>query len=362
MMPLLPAMLALAVAAPGAAKPADRVVILDLDTTMVGMASQATSALREAAAREKINVVPAEEIRTKLGPKKYNELVKCAGKPACVAQGLGDFADLTRAISGSLTVDEKNYHLRVALIDIKTLEVVADVDRLILIASRRFPKDVKELAGPLIRGEREARGTLTVQTNAKDAQVTVNGEFVGVAPVTLTLKPGKHEVKVERTKYLPVTRLVDLEANQNQTVDIRMILKPGEKAEEDLPKLVSNPAQGGTARGGFALRPGTFVAGGATLLAFGIGTVFGIQSSSTERRLLGGYDKVRDAYTTGTRAEALSVQTNALIANVCFGVAGAGLVLTAVLVFFDVQAANAPVEVTPVATPTGAGVLLGGRF
>lgn len=362
MMPLLPATLALTLAAAASpAKAPERLVLIDLDTTMVGMASQVTGALRDAAAAQKIPLVPIEELRTKLGPRKYNELVKCAGKPACVATALGDYADLTRAVSGSLAVDEKNYVLKLSLIDLKTMEVIADVDRLILIASRRFQKDVRDLAGPLLRGEREARGTLVVKTNAKDAQVTVNGEFVGVAPVTLQLKPGKHEVKVERSKYLPVSRLVDLEPNQTQTADIRMILKPGEKAEDDVPALVSNPTPGGSARSGFSVRPGTIVAGGATLVAFGIGTVFGIQSNSTEKRLLSGYDMAKDTY-TGKRTEALSVHSNALIANVSFGVAGAALVATAVLLFFDVQASNAPVQVTPVAAPTGAGVVVGGRF
>lgn len=343
-----------------AAAPAGKIALLDLDTAMVGMASQVTQALKEAAAKEKLVIVPAEEVRAKLGPKKYAELVKCAGKPACVSQAMSDFPDIARAVSGSLAVDEKNYVLRLSLIDLKTLDVVADVDRMILIASRRFLRDVKELSGPLLRGEREARGTLIVKVNAPNAQVTVNGELLGTAPVTLQLKPGKHEVKVDRPKYLPVTRLVDLEPNQTFTAEIRMILKPGEKVDEAVPALVGST--GGSGEGqGFRLRPPTIVAGAAGLLAFGIGTVFGIQSSSGEKTLLAGYNKSTDTY-AGKRVDAVKVQDNATIANVSFAIAGAAVVVTGVLLFFDVQAANAPIEVTPVATPTGAGVLFGGRF
>jgi hypothetical protein len=356
MMALLPATLALAIAA----APAGKIALVDLDTTMIGMASQVTQALKEAAAREKLTIVPADELRAKLGSKKYVELVKCAGKPACVSHALGDLPDITRAVSGSLAVDEKNYNLRLSLVDLKTLAVVADVDRSILIASRRFQKDVRELAGPLLRGEREARGTLIVKTNAKDAQVTVNGEFIGVAPVTLQLKPGKHEVKVERPKYLPVSRLVDLEPNATFTADIRMILKPGEKVDEDVPALVAKNAVV-TDNRGFRIRPPTIVAGGAALLAFGVGTVFGIQSNSGEKQLLAGYNKVTDTY-SGKRVDAIAVQNNALIANVSFAVAGAAVVVTGVLLFFDINAGSGPVEVAPIVTPTGAGVLLGGRF
>lgn len=357
MMALLPATLALAMTA----APAGKIALIDLDTTMVGMASQVTQALKEAAAKEKLAIVPAEDLRTQLGAKKYLELVKCSGKPACVSQALGEIQGITRAVSGSLTVDDKNYNLKLSLIDLQGLTVIADVDRSILIASRRFQKDVKELSGPLLRGEREARGTLVVKTNARDAQVTVNGEFIGVAPVTLQLKPGKHEVKVERPKYLPVTRLVDLEPNQTFTAEIRMILKPGEKVEEDVPALVARNGEGAGDARGFRLRPPTIVFGAAAILAFGVGTVFGIQSNSTDKQLLAGYNKTTDTY-SGKRVDALSAQNNALIANVSFGVAGAAVIVTGVLLFLDIRAGDAPLEVAPLATPTGAGVLIGGHF
>jgi hypothetical protein len=356
MMALLPATLALAITA----VPAGKIALVDLDTSMIGMASQVTLALKEAAVREKRVIVSADELRAKLGSKKYQELIKCSGKPACVAQSLAELPDITRAISGSLAVDEKNYVLRLSLIDLPSLTVVADVDRSILIASRRFQRDVKELAGPLLRGEREARGTLTVKTNARDAQVTVNGELIGVAPVTLQLKPGKHEVKVERPKYLPVTRLVDLEPNQTFTAEIRMILKPGEKVEEEVPALVSKNGESGDG-GGFRVRPPTLVAAGAALIAFGVGTVFGIQSSSGDRQLLSGYNKTTDTY-LGKRVDAIAVHKNATIANVSFAVAGAAAVVTGVLLFFDIRAGNPALEIAPVASPTGAGVLIGGHF
>ncbi len=355
MMALLSATLALAITA----APAGKIALVDLDTSMVGMASQVTQALTDAASREKLVIVPADELRAKLGPKRYQELVKCSGKPACVSQALTDLPDITRAVSGSLAVDEKHYVLRLSLIDLQSLSIVAEVDRSILIASRRFQRDIKELAGPLLRGEREAHGTLIVKTNARDAQVTVNGEFIGVAPVTLQLKPGKHEVKVERPKYLPVTRLVDLEPNQTFTADIRMILKPGEKVEEDVPALVAKT--GGAGDGAFSLRPPTIIAAGAAIIAFGVGTVFGIQSQSGDKQLLSGYNKLTDTY-AGKRIDAIAVHDNATIANVSFAVSGAALIVTGVLLFFDIRAANAPLEVAPVASPTGAGVLIGGHF
>ncbi len=354
---LLPATLALAIAA----APAGKVAIVDLDTTMVGMASQVTQALKDAATAQKLTVIGPDELRTQLGNKKYNELVKCSAKPACVSQVVGDVPGITRVVGGSLTVDDKHYNLKLALIDVAGLTVVADVDRAILIASRRFQKDVKDLVGPLLRGEREARSTLVVKTNAKDAQVTVNGEPVGVAPVTLQLKPGKHEVKIDRQKYLPVTRLVDLEPNQTFTADIRMILKPGEVAEEAVPALVGLNGAAANEGPGFRLRPPSIVSLAATVIAFGVGTVFGIQSSSGEKTLLAGYNKTTMIY-SGKRTDAIAVHNNALIANVSFGVAAAAFVTTVVLFVFDVRAGNTPVQLAPAVNPEGAGVFFGGSF
>jgi hypothetical protein len=364
---LLPVILAVSLAA---AKPApkeppkevEKIALIDLDTppTMIGMGAQVTRALQAAAIKEKLQVVTSEDLRARLGEKKYQELVKCAGKPACVAQSLVDLSEITRAVSGSLSIDDKSYYLRLSLIDLKTLTVTADVDRLILIASRRFQRDVEVLSGPLLRGEREARGTLIINANVKNAQVTVNGEFLGVAPVTLQLKPGKHEVRVERPKYLPVQRLVDVEPNKTNTTDIRLILKPGEQADADeIPKLVAKDPNAETA--GFHVRPGTLVAGGAAIVAFGIGTVFGIQSSSTEKTLISGYDKMTMLY-AGTRADAIAARSNALIADIFFGVAGAAVIVTGILLFLDIRAASSPVTVTPAAGPGGGALLIGGHF
>ena len=126
MIPLLPVTFLLAMAA----APTGKIALVDLDTTMIGMASQVTAALKEAAAAQKLTLVSPDELRTRLGQKRYGELMKCAGKVACVSQALGDVTDITRVISGSLAVDEKFYLLRLVLIDLRSLEVVGEVDSL----------------------------------------------------------------------------------------------------------------------------------------------------------------------------------------------------------------------------------------
>ena len=115
----------------------------------------------------------------------------------CAAARLATLG-VERAVIGSLGRDERNYLLRLWLVDVEKGEVIADVDRAILIASRRLMQDAAAAIPPLLRGEREARATLQVSANVADAQVTVDGEFRGATPLTLQLKPGKHELVLEK--------------------------------------------------------------------------------------------------------------------------------------------------------------------
>src|SRR5207249_3785036 len=133
-------------------------------------------------------------------------------RPACAAEKLSVMG-ATKAVLGRLNRDEKNYVLQLWFIDLNGLNVITEVDRSILIASRRFQKDVDQAIPGFLRGEREAHGTLTINATTQNAQVSINGEFMGVAPITSSLKPGKYEVKVEKPKFLPVKRYVDVEPN-----------------------------------------------------------------------------------------------------------------------------------------------------
>jgi hypothetical protein len=71
-----------------------------------------------------------------------------------------------------------------------------------------------------------------------------------------------------------------------------------------------------------------------------------------------------DTY-AGTRAQALQAQTDALVADVAYGIAGAALIATVVSLIFDIRApAEAPaVEAAPAPAPGGGGgVVVRGHF
>ncbi len=324
---------------------------------MLGLAGQVTRAVLAEAQAQKRSFAGPDELKAALPPKRYEELRHCGGKPACVAQAL-EGSGYTRAVLGQLGRDDKNYLLRLWLIDVGTMRVIADVDRAVLIAARRLQKDLEEAIPRLLRGEQEAKGTLTIDSNLGDAQVTLNGELVGAPPVTLSLKPGKYEVHLERKKYLSVTRLVEVEAGKETREKIPLLLKPGEVADEPLAAVVKKPGQDD----GSALRVSapTWIAIAVTLVATGTTLAFGLTEQRLEKKLLEGFDTTTGVY-AGTRQDALAARDFALLTNISIAVAAAGLAATIGLLIRD-AVSHSEVSVAPAVSPGGAGLVFGGRF
>jgi hypothetical protein len=341
-----------------AAGPKVAIVDVDAPDLMMGLGAQVTRAIVAEAQAQQLDVMTPEELRTRLDAKRYESLRKCGGKAACVAQEL-ESVGVQRAVLGQLGRDEKNYLLKLWLIDVQKLQVVADVDRSILIAARRFQKDVEQAVPPFLRGEQEARGTLVIEANLADAQVTLNGEFIGTPPVTQTLRPGKHEVKIERKKYLPITRLVDVEANKETKVVFKLLLIPGQVPDDQVVPVLAKKKDEEPAPT-LQLSALTWVLGGVAVAAGGTGLAFGLIARGQERTLREGYAPERDLY-AGTRALALEQNRNAVVANVAFGVAGASLIGAVISGIYD-GTRPPPVQVTPTASATGAGISVGGSF
>ncbi len=356
-MTALPALLAVLAASPGESL---AVVEVEAADAMIGLSFQVTNAIVEEAKTQGFQVLTSDELRKKLDEKTWKQLKRCAGSVACAAQYLQG-TGARKAVLGTLSRDEKNYVLKLWYFDLAGLKVIADVDRQVLIAARRFQKDVQQAVPPLLRGEKEARGTLVITANVPNVQVTMNGEFLGTPPITVTLKPGKYEVKADKKKYLPVTRLFTVEANQDTREELRMLLRPGESPDEDLvPALVKKPEVPAAENHPAAIGARTWAAGGLTVVAAGAGTFFALAAKDGDDKLLAGYDATRMQY-QGSRATALQVQQNALWANIAWGVTAAAAVTTVVFSILDATAADG-VQVAPTVTPGGAGVVVGGHF
>jgi hypothetical protein len=137
-----------------------------------------------------------------------------------------------------------------------------------------------------------------------------------------------------------------------------LLLKPGEVPDEQVVPVLAKKGAGPEAPPPLQVSALTFVAGGVALAAAGTGLGFGLVARSQRATLLGGFDETTGVY-RGTRAEALEQGRNALVANVAF--VTAGVAATATIISLVLDATRAPaVQVTPVASPGGAGVVLGG--
>lgn len=359
---LLTASLGVLLAAAPAPAPALIIVEVDSPSQMIGLAGQATRALQDAAKAMKRPVLTGEELRARLPAKDFTELVHCAGNTSCVQSALSSLgSQVGQVVTGQLGRDEKNYLLKLWLHDVPGLSVVTEVDRQILIASRRYTKDLNALVVPFLRGEKDLQGVLKLSSTVPGAEVFLNGELIGLTPLERKLTPAKYEVRVEKKKYLAVVRLIDVFPNKTTAEEIRMLLKPGEVADPDV-ALAKSKAPAPEAEGpGVRLSPGVWVAGGAAVAAGAVGLGFALKFRGEEKSLLGGYDPVAMTY-QGTRALALQAQTDAIIADVAFAIAGAAAIVTAVLVVLDVTSTPPAVQVGPAVGSGAAGVVVGGSF
>lgn len=63
---------------------------------------------------------------------------------------------------------------------------------------------------------------LTINATPPHSGVWIDGKFVGEAPVTLTLPPGKHELSLLGPRQQHTKRVVDISAGKNQRLDVQL--------------------------------------------------------------------------------------------------------------------------------------------
>ncbi|MGQ0506247.1 MAG: PEGA domain-containing protein [Myxococcaceae bacterium] len=354
--PLL-VVLALSVAGPAVAQ--KRLAVLDVSTPpfMMGLGNQVLQTVLSSAQEQGYKVTPPDEVRIAVGDKTYEDVLRCEGRPGCVTGKLSSLK-VDRIVVGSLNRDEKSYLLKLELLDLKKGTVVSSVDRAVLIAARRLAQDVTEAVPPLLRGEREALGTLELTTNTRAAEVTINGENAGATPLTVKLKPGKHEVKLRKERYLTVSRWVTVEANQVTQDDVRMILQPGQVDDETAALPVEN-AEKKSDGPAFRVPTSAWIALGAGAAAAAAGVGFGVSAQRAERQLRDGYDSARNLY-AGTRDQAVMGKQHAMLANVFYVAAGVGVATAVVLTVL--KSSDGGPSVSASIDPTGAGLSVRGDF
>ncbi|MGI5864157.1 MAG: PEGA domain-containing protein [Myxococcales bacterium] len=358
---LIAALLALpSGAAQAQAKTKLAVVRLWSPPNLAGIAAKLTLDLEAVAATESYAVLPSAQVEQLLGAQSFAALQACNGKSACIAAHAGGLpAD--RMVVGTLDRNESSYLVRLYLVDLSGPTVISSVDRSILIASRRLHQDVHAALPRLLRGEEEAKGKVIITTSARGATVYLDAAAVGTTPCTVEGKPGKHALKVVKDGYLPVERFVTIEVDGAEEISLLLTPVAGRAPAEQAPVAANLKAEPEGA-GGIAIPAGAWAAGGVALAAAGVGGFFGARVSEVEGRA-----GTRAPYQI-TRAEALGAERDALIANLCFGAAGAAAVTAVLLTIFtsgdESEDKPAPVPTVPtvILSSSGASLAVGGSF
>ncbi len=189
--------------------------------------------------------------------------------------------------------------------------------------------------------------------------MTLDGEPAGQTPLTRMLKPGKHELHVSHPGFYAVERLVTVDPSRTTHDIVRLVAIPG---TEPLTLPPPETAQAPQGSGGLRVPVAGWVAFGVGLAAAGTGAFLAVASHNSKDELLAGYNPARNSY-QGFRSQAVTGQHQATWANVCFGVAGAGLVTFGILTWIS---SNSPSEAHASlgvgAGPQGASVSLSGSF
>lgn len=206
---------------------------------------------------------------------------------------------------------------------------------------------------------------LHVETTPSGATIQVDGKASGTSPTDLDLAPGKHLIHVELAGYSPLDK--DVDASYGAKVDVKASLDKKEEPPPPPPPVVAEkkeevpppPPAPPPAKPKSKLP--AIITGGLAVVAAGFGAGFGVAALMNKSD----YDK------NPSSALADAGENNALVADMCFGVAITLGVTSAVLFFTkdDDDAAKpkatlvpkapkqAKIQITPVpiVTPHGGG-------
>jgi hypothetical protein len=179
---------------------------------------------REAARLGGFEVLGPDAVEARVGRAAYERLVDCAGDARCIA-GAGAGLGADRFVGGVLAQGPSRYWLQISQVDVANGRLLAIVTREVPIAARRLTAEVATASRPVLRGEAEGMGAVLVTANVPQAEVRIDGERVGVTPVSRRYAPGKHLVHVSKAGHADAEpRWVDVV--EGQVADVRVQLEP----------------------------------------------------------------------------------------------------------------------------------------
>ncbi len=318
---------------PRVAKPAHRLAVLDFALAgsahpdLARVLSDAAAAGAAAAAPDH-QVLSQGEVAALLGLERARQMLGCTDDQGCMAD-LAGALDSDRLLSGALTILERSALLSVRLLDVKKSRTLARANATLLDASERELQDAaRRLAHEVLTGKRlDTTGTVRVVVDRPGATVTLDGKALGETPLkeALRVTEGPHALMVQKPGYVRWSTTVSVTAGQVVPVEVDLIPI----------QLLGEQARSRLWTWGWV---STGVAGAAAAS----GVIFGAQAKSTHD----------DYLKATTRSQAVDLadksRSQAMVANVSWGVAGVAAVGAGYLIYSAmVEDARAAIPAEP---------------
>lgn len=231
-----------ALAAPPTSKTTSKIVVLKVtgDALSDGERVALTDALRkQVEARPSFTILPTPE----------GDLIDLMFDAECVEPDTACLADIGKAqgadtlVFGEIAAKGGGYELHVSAIDIKTRKQLKDATKAAPAASGLtglIPDLTTALLGAPPAPAKPVLVALSIKTTPDAADVSVNGQAVGVTPQSFEGKPGAYTIRITKKGFQEVVRKVELK--EGAPVDLTLTL---EKLPETAPVVgVGEPKPG----------------------------------------------------------------------------------------------------------------------
>ena len=178
-----------------------------------------TDELLEGLRRGKFQVVPAEEVLTQ-SPDASN-----CRRPKCFV-GVAKATGASHLVRAKVTVQDRDYEVAVELLDGATGEVIVSGREGCEICGLADTGNLMTSAAATLRTKLDALSkgppTLRINSQPRDAIVTIDGDIVGTTPVERPTSAGKHLVRVSKEGYIAIEREVTFVEGGREALDFEL--------------------------------------------------------------------------------------------------------------------------------------------
>lgn len=272
-----------------------------------------------------------------------------------------------------------SYHLGITLQAMGRDVLAAEQLQLFLARGRQAPPSSRRLAASLLGQLQRSLGMVSVSCPVAGVRVSIDGRLVGRTPLNIRffVRPGKHQVVMQKAGYVDLTRDVVLEAGVFRELELLMkggvspapVARPRDPTPTTPPRDPSRPAwedlvtpdQQDQRRRRKTIYAYAFLGTSAALLT-GAGVLYGVGASYGSEAHASYLAASNQAQMDYHYQDVESAQTMLVVGHVLAGAGAVALGLSIYNFATRPRAAERRGRSTLRIAPTPGGIVLGGRF